>query len=139
MTSKEIRETITFSCDPKFKALISTKTHDLGYQTKSQLIRDALQFLFDSEKLLKGTSDAVTITALISVIYNHLDSVTLVEFLRVQHQSNVLFSSHFHMPSGDCLEILMIKDKAKSVKKLIQGLRGINGLKNISYRAITQS
>ncbi len=134
MTLKEIRETITFSCDPLFKKLLSTKMKDFGYQTKSQMIRDALQSFFDSEKMLERASDTDMIVTLISVVYDHHDSTTLEEYLRVQHQSNVAFSSHFHLPSGECIEILMINDQVKNVKKLIQELRGINGLKNISYR-----
>lgn len=134
MTLKEIRETVTFSCDPRFKKLLSTKKTEFGYQTKSQMIRDALQFFFDSEKMLERTSDTDMIVTLISVSYNHHNSTTLEEYLRVQHKSNVTFSSHFHLPSGDCIEILMINDQAKIVKKLIQELRGINGLKNISFK-----
>lgn len=136
MTSKEIRETITFSCDPRFKKLLTTKKRELGYRTNSQMIRDALLFFFSSENMLENISDADMIVTLISVVYNHHDSTTLEQYLRVQHQSNVTFSSHFHLPSGDCFEILMLNDKTKNVKKLIQKLRSINGLKNIAIKLI---
>jgi CopG family nickel-responsive transcriptional regulator len=134
MTVKEIRETVTFSCDPRFKKLLSKKKKEFGYQTKSQMIRDALRVFFDSENMLERISDADMIVTLISVIYDHHDSTTLEEYLRIQHQSNVTFSSHFHLPSGDCFEILMMRDQAKYVKKLIQELRSIKGLKNISFK-----
>ena len=136
MTLKEIRETITFSCDPRFKKMLSTKKRILGYRTNSQMIRDALLFFFNSENMLEKISDADMIVTLISLVYNHHDSSTLEEYLRVQHQSNVTFSSHFHLPSGDCFEILMLHDKARNVKNLIQELRSVNGLKNITLKVI---
>ncbi len=136
MTLKEIRETITFSCDPRFKKMLSTKKRELGYRTNSQMIRDALMFLFNSENMLEKISDTDMIVTLISLVYNPQDSSTLEEYLRVQHQSNVTFSSHFHLPSGDCFEILMLNDKARNVKNLIQKLRGVKGLQNISVKVI---
>ncbi|MHA1331133.1 MAG: ribbon-helix-helix domain-containing protein, partial [Candidatus Hodarchaeales archaeon] len=53
MSSNKTRETITFSCDPELKKLIEFKVRELGYQNKSQMIRDALQSFFESEEFLQ--------------------------------------------------------------------------------------
>lgn len=136
MTAKEIRETITFSCEPELHKLISAKKEELGYQTKSQMIRDALKKFFDSENVLEKAHDTDLIVTLISVVFNHHDSSTLENYIHVQHELNVSFSTHFHLPSGDCIEILLVKNRVSNIKKLIKNLRAINGLKDISYRII---
>jgi metal-responsive CopG/Arc/MetJ family transcriptional regulator len=140
MTSKSIRETITFSCEPEFKALISTKVKELGYQNKSQMIRDALQIFFESEETLDRISDKenTRLIALISVVYNHRDLKTIQKFMRVQHETDVAFSSHFHM-NHECLENFTIKDDAKAVRSFLQKLRSISGLKYISFRIISRN
>ncbi|MFX0050530.1 MAG: CopG family ribbon-helix-helix protein [Candidatus Hermodarchaeota archaeon] len=140
MTSKPIRETITFSCEPEFKSLISTKVTELGYQNKSQMIRDALQIFFESEDSLDRISskEKTKITALVSVVYNHHDLNTLQKFMQIQHQTDVAFSSHFHM-NHECLENFTIKDDAKTVRSFLQKLRAISGLKYISFRIISRN
>ena len=71
MANKGVRETITFSCDPGFKKLIKIKVNEFGYQNKSQMIRDALQQFFESEKGLENIPEAITIIAIITVAYDH--------------------------------------------------------------------
>jgi metal-responsive CopG/Arc/MetJ family transcriptional regulator len=139
MGIKGIRETITFSCEPDFKQLISTKVKELGYQNKSQMIRDALQSFFESETIINKVSDEVDITLVISVVYDHHDSSTLEEFICIQHKSNVAYSSHFHMPGRECLEIMVVNDKAKNARDFIKELRAITGLKYISIKAISRA
>ncbi|MFX0182054.1 MAG: CopG family ribbon-helix-helix protein [Candidatus Hodarchaeota archaeon] len=140
MTSKPIRETITFSCEPEFKTLISIKVKELGYQNKSQMIRDALQIFFESEETLDRIADQenTRLIALISVVYNHHDLNTIQKFMQVQHETDVAFSSHFHM-NHECLENFTIKDNAKAVRSFLQKLRSIGGIKYISFRIISRN
>lgn len=140
MVSKIIRETITFSCEPEFKTLISSKVKELGYQNKSQMIRDALQSFFESEETLNKITnpERTRITALISVVYNHSDLNTIQKFMEIQHETNIAFSSHFHM-NHECLENFAIKDDARSVSTFLQKIRSIGGLKYISFRIISRT
>ena len=140
MVSKVVRETITFSCEPEFKTLISSKVKELGYQNKSQMIRDALQGFFESEETLNKMTDPerTRITALVSVVYNHNDLNVIQRFMEIQHETNIAFSSHFHM-NHECLENFAIKDDAISVRTFLQKLRSIGGLKYISFRIISRT
>lgn len=137
MTQKGVRETITFSCEPKFKKLISAKVKEFGYRNKSQMIRDALQSFFESEKVINSISDTSEVTVIISVVYDHHDHKTVQQYLEAQHHSNVNYSSHFHMNKAECLENVIIKDRINNIRLLLMELRSIEGLKNVSLRLVS--
>jgi metal-responsive CopG/Arc/MetJ family transcriptional regulator len=139
MANKGVRETITFSCDPKFKELIKIKVNELGYQNKSQMIRDALQQFFESEKGLSNIPESITITAIITVAYDHHDQSSVSNFMDIQHSSDISYSFHHHMDNGECLENLIIHDKVKNVKKLLKLFRAVSGLKYISVQIVSRS
>ncbi len=136
MSDKGIRKTITFSCDPDFKELIIKKVEELGYQNKSQMIRDALQNLFESETALNHIKDNATITAIISLVYNHNDLGTVQLLLEAQHNSEVSYSYHHHMQQGECLENLIVHEEAKTIRELLKKFRSISGIKYISIQVI---
>lgn len=139
MVRKGLRETITFSCDPKFKKLITTKVKEFGYQNKSQMIRDALQNFFDSEKGLENIKDSNEITVIISVVYDHHDLNTISQFIEAQHELNLSYSYHHHMQPDECLENLIVKDEPKNVRLLLKKLRAITGIKYISFQLISRT
>ncbi|UCE15086.1 MAG: CopG family ribbon-helix-helix protein [Candidatus Heimdallarchaeota archaeon] len=139
MASKGLRETITFSCDPKFKKLITTKVKEFGYQNKSQMIRDALQNFFESEKGLENIEDSMKITVIISVVYDHHDLNTISQFIEAQHDLNLSYSYHHHMQPDECLENLIVKDEAKNIRFLLKKLRTIQGIKYISLQLVSRT
>ncbi len=139
MTQKGNRETITFSCEPGLKKLISTKVKEFGYQNTSQMIRDALQKFFESEEVLNSISENTEVTVIISVVYDHHDLNTIQQFIELQHHSNVGFSSHFHMTQKECLENLIITNTAKNILILLKNLRSLDGLKYISVRLVSRA
>ncbi|WP_455143146.1 CopG family ribbon-helix-helix protein [Candidatus Hodarchaeum mangrovi] len=139
MASKGNRETITFSCEPELKSLISNKVTDLGYQNQSQMIRDALQAFFKSERALEHIPNDSRVVTLVSVVYNHDDSIVVKEFISAQHESHITFSNHFHLEGKECLENLMVDDTAQNIKQFIKKLRSIAGLKNISISVISRT
>ncbi|MFX1516449.1 MAG: CopG family ribbon-helix-helix protein [Promethearchaeota archaeon] len=138
MSSKGVRDTVTFSCEPKFKKLISTKVKEFGYQNKSQMIRDALQNFFESEKGLENIEDTVKITAIISVVYDHHNLSTISQFIEAQHALNLSHSYHHHMHPDECLENLIVKDEVKNIRILLKKLRAISGMKYISLQLISR-
>jgi len=139
MASKGNRETITFSCEPELKTLIANKVIDLGYHTQSQMIRDALQAFFKSEKALEQIPNDSRVVTLISVVYNHDDLIVVKEFMSAQHESHITVSNHFHLEEKECLENLIVDDTAQSIKQFIRKLRSITGLKNISINVISRT
>ena len=140
MNRKGIRETITFSCEPRFKNLITTKVNEFGYQNTSQMIRDALQSFFESEEVLDSVTDSSTeITVIISVVYDHNDRKTIQKFFKVQHHSNVVFSTHFHLKKRECLENLIINDSVNNIRLLLKKLRLIDGMKYVSFRVVSRA
>ena len=139
MANKGIRETITFSCDPQFKELIQVKVKEFNYQNKSQMIRDALQRFFESEKGLENIPETTFITAIITVAYDHHDQASVSNFIEIQHSSKISYSFHHHMDNGECLENLIVNDDVSTIKKLLARFRTVSGLKYISIQVVSRS
>ncbi|MHA1215433.1 MAG: CopG family ribbon-helix-helix protein [Candidatus Hodarchaeales archaeon] len=139
MSSNKTRETITFSCDPELKKLIEFKVRELGYQNKSQMIRDALQSFFESEEFLQRMAGDLKIILLVSVLYDHDDLTTVKQFLSVQHESHVAYSTHHHITKEECLENLIVHDTVDNVREFLTRLRSIAGLKNVSVKVISRT
>ncbi|UCG01795.1 MAG: hypothetical protein JSW11_19590 [Candidatus Heimdallarchaeota archaeon] len=140
MNKRQIRETVTFSCESGFKDLLIKKGNELGYQNTSQMIRDALQNFFESEEMFDKISDSNTeITAIISVVYDQHDQKTMKKFIEVQHHFNVTFSTHYHMDTDECLENLIINDKIENVRSFLTQLRSIEGLRYTSIKFVSRT
>lgn len=138
MTEKTIRETITFSCDPEFKALVGRKQEELNYQTKSQMIRDALQNLFQKLEMLENIPNTKIITAIISVFYDHRSIETVQQFLHIQHSFHISYSFHHHLNHNECIETLIIRDEAENVKELVKEVHGISGTGSTTVQLVTE-
>jgi len=101
------------------------------------MIRDALKSFFESEEVLDNVTDSSKeITVIISVVYDHNDQETIRKFLEIQHQSNVVFSTHFHLKKRECLENLIINDSIQNIRLLLKKLRTIDGMKYISFKVV---
>lgn len=130
------REAVTFSAEPGFRKLLNKKTEELGYPNTSKMIRDAIQQFFESERNLRKTSGVVT--TLISVVYDHHDLETLMNYIELQHHSNIKFTSHFHVTEDECLEIILLTAPTTEILEFQKKLREIKGLKYVSLNLIAR-
>lgn len=114
----------------KFDELIARK----GYRSRSEAIRDLIR-----ENLVEREweEDRETIGTVTLVYDHHLRELPQV-LTHIQHLYHpaVISSLHVHLDEHNCLEVLVIRDKAKRIKEIADRLTSVRGVK---YGALTMA
>jgi CopG family nickel-responsive transcriptional regulator len=100
---------------------------ELGFMSRSELIRDAVrEFLREKKKLedVKGTVEGV-----ITLLYNHEVASKVSE---VRHRYMGIFRSFMHsdfnIDNCSCCEVLLFSGKAITIRKAYYELKAIKGV-----------
>jgi metal-responsive CopG/Arc/MetJ family transcriptional regulator len=123
-------EILSFSLTRDLVARLDALSSEIGYQTRSELIRDGVRLLLKKHEILegmKGTAEGVII-----LIYDH-DAETKVSALRHNFTDVIRSYTHcdFHVRSDRCCEILVFRGKAPRVHKVIDGLQAIKNVDEV--------
>jgi CopG family nickel-responsive transcriptional regulator len=109
----------------KFDGLIESK----GYANRSEAIRDLIRDTLvrrEWETALTETVGAITI------VYSH-DKRELTDTLTdLQHRyyDSVISSLHVHLDEHNCLEVIVVRGKARDIQAIADRLIGTKGVKH---------
>jgi len=109
----------------KFDALIDEK----GYSNRSEAIRDLIRNALVEEEWGSGNEETV---GTVSLVYDH-HTRDLSDKLTEQqhsHHKEIISALHVHLDAHHCLEVVVIKGKAKKIRKLAEELIGTKGVKH---------
>jgi len=101
----------------------------LGYSSRSEALRDLIREKLIDREWEAGDKETIGI---LSLVYNH-DVRDLGDILtKIQHNHiNVIISStHIHVDHHNCLEVIILKGKAKLLKKIASELQSTRGVKH---------
>ena len=101
-----------------------------GYSNRSEAIRDMIR----EELIKKEWSDAKsnkTQVGVAIIVYDHDAHDLSHKLMHLQHDSHdlVISTTHVHMDENNCLEVLLLKGKAKDISSLGKVLTSTNGVK----------
>lgn len=109
----------------RFDSLIAGK----GYRNRSEAIRDLIRDALVVEQWRKGSGEVV---GTISLVYDHHTrelSETLTD-LQHGHHREILSSTHVHLDAHNCIEVIIVKGAAPSIKAIADRLIGTRGVKH---------
>ncbi len=109
----------------RFDALIGKK----GYSNRSEAIRDLIRGSLVKEEWESSTEETV---GTITIVYSH-DMRELPDTLAdLQHHyhHSIISSMHIHIDGHNCLEVIVVKGKAKDIKAIADRLIGTKGVKH---------
>jgi len=109
----------------KFDALIDEK----GYSNRSEAIRDLIRNALVEEEWGRGNQSTV---GTVSLVYDHHTrdlSDKLTEHQH-SHHKEIISALHVHLDAHHCLEVVVLKGKAKNIKRLAEELIGTKGVKH---------
>jgi len=109
----------------RFDRLIKKK----GYASRSEAIRDLIRDSLVTEEWESSTAE---IAGTITLVYSH-DTRELSDNLNdLQHHYHQLIAStmHIHLDGHNCLEVIVVKGKAKDIKYVADRLIGTKGVKH---------
>jgi CopG family nickel-responsive transcriptional regulator len=109
----------------RFDSLI----HKKGYASRSEAIRDLIRDSLVKEEWESYTAETV---GTITLVYSH-DTRELSDNLNeLQHHYHNLVRStmHIHLDGHNCLEVIVVKGRAKDIKTIADRLIGTKGVKH---------
>ena len=103
--------------------------HKKKYTNRSEAIRDIIRDHLVSQEWLEGNSETV---GTITLVYNHESGDISERLVELQHQfCNFIISSiHVHLDKHNCLEVLVVKGKAKKIQEISDNLISSRGVKH---------
>jgi len=108
----------------KFEGKIMSK----GYTNRSQAMADLIR-----KSLVNVEWDASQgeVIGTVTLVYNHHRKNIVNRLIALQHKfhKGVLATTHIHMDKENCLEVLVVKGKAKKVREVYNQLTELKGIK----------
>lgn len=109
----------------KFDDLIASR----GYNNRSEAFRDLIRDELVERAWEQPNSDVV---GTVTLVYDHHVRMLNEKLTDLQHDHfhHILSTLHVHLDHDNCLEVLVVKGKASSVKKIADALISTKGVKH---------
>lgn len=108
-----------------------------GYANRSEAIRDLIRETLVREQWELGAEDAV---GTITLVYDHdtRDLSDKLTDLQHAHYESIVSTLHVHLDAHHCLEVLVLRGTARSLKEIADRLIGTRGVKHGTFSATTE-
>jgi CopG family transcriptional regulator, nickel-responsive regulator len=109
----------------EFESLCSAK----GYENRSEAIRDMVRNLLIENKLKEENTEGV---GTLTLVYNHHQRELEEKLTDYQHHhlNEIISSIHIHLTAHLCLEVLLLRGRAKEIRKVADGLIAAKGVQH---------
>jgi CopG family nickel-responsive transcriptional regulator len=110
----------------KFDEIIDEK----GYVNRSEAIRDLIRGELVQRQWSSSRSDEERVVV-VTLVYDHDSSSLAQKLTHIQHENHlaVVSSLHVHMDAHNCLEVLVLRGKAKDIMAIGESLVSTRGVK----------
>ena len=127
--TKIVRVGVTFP--PELLKELDEITEEMGYNSRSKAIQDAVTLFVSEQKLLlnqKGKKAGVLV-----MVYDHDVKGLEDELVESQHHHRSVINSvlHVHLSDKECLEAVAVKGDIEDIRKLAQELITRKGVKHV--------
>jgi len=109
----------------RFDKLVDEK----GYVNRSEAVRDLIRDALVEQVWEAGNEETVGTVTLVYDHHVHDLSDRLTE-QQHQHHREIISALHVHLDAHNCLEVLVVRGKATTVKKIADALIGVKGVKH---------
>ena len=108
-----------------------------GYTNRSEAIRDLIRESLVREQWELGTDEVV---GTLTLVYNHdvRDLSDKLTDLQHAHYKAIVSTLHVHLDAHHCLEVLVLRGKAKELKSVADRLIGTRGVKHGTFSATAE-
>ena len=109
----------------RFDSLIAKK----GYSNRSEAIRALIRDSLVMEEWESTTAETV---GTLTIVYSHdiRELTDTLTDLQHHHHNSIISSMHVHLDEHNCLEVIIVKGKAKDIKSIADRLIGTKGVKH---------
>ena len=109
----------------RFDELIKNK----GYTNRSEAIRDLVRKAIMESEIRAEKGEVI---GTLTFIYDHDvgDVTNRLVHLQHHHYAEISSTTHIHINKDLCLEVLIVRGKAKNVRKLADNIKALKGVKH---------
>jgi CopG family nickel-responsive transcriptional regulator len=109
----------------KFDSLCTAR----GYRNRSEAIRDMVRKLLIENALQQESTEGV---GTLTLVYNHHQRELEEKLTNYQHDhlNEIISTVHVHLSRHLCLEVLILRGKAKEIRKVADGLIATKGVQH---------
>ena len=109
----------------KFDALCAAR----GYKNRSEAIRDMVRGMLIENELREESAEGV---GTLTLVYNHHQRELEEKLTSYQHDHlhSIISTVHVHLSHHLCLEILILRGKARTIRKVADGLIATKGVQH---------
>ncbi len=109
----------------RFDELIGRK----GYANRSEAIRDLIRGALVEER---WAADNAKVAATVTLVYGHHAHGVQEHLGHIQHHhhAEVVSSTHVHLDNDNCLEVIIIRGRSRTVRTLAEELIATKGVKH---------
>jgi CopG family transcriptional regulator, nickel-responsive regulator len=110
----------------QFDRLIEQK----GYVNRSEAIRDLIRDNLVQREWSESSGSEERV-AVVALVYDHDSSSLAQKLAHIQHENHraVVSALHVHMDEHNCLEVLVLRGRARDVVAMGEGLVSTKGVK----------
>ena len=100
-----------------------------GYATRSEAIRDMIRGMLVEKELGDENTEGV---GTLTLVYNHHQRELEEKLTDYQHNhlASIISTVHVHLTRHLCLEVMLLKGKAKEIKAIADGLTATKGVRH---------
>ncbi len=126
---KETVSRFTVSLPPSLLGQLDDMARDKGYDNRSLAVADMIRAQLVEHREKFGDAE---IAGTITLVYDHHKKHVQETLTAIQHDHHdlILSTVHVHLDHHNCLEVLLVKGKAASVKKIAESLVATKGVKH---------
>jgi CopG family nickel-responsive transcriptional regulator len=108
-----------------------------GYTNRSEAIRDLIRDSLVREQWELGSDEVV---GTLTLVYNHevRDLSDKLTDLQHAHYRAIVSTLHVHLDAHHCLEVLVLRGKAKELKSIADRLIGTRGVRHGTFSATAE-
>ena len=107
-----------------------------GFANRSQAIAELIR-----DRLVKEewSSDQSSVIGTVTLVYDPSHHVLSHSLTKTQHAHHdaIISSQHIHLDEHNCLEVIVLKGRARDVKELADHLQAVKGIKHGQFLMTT--
>ncbi len=102
-----------------------------GYATRSEALSDLMRDSLVRARLQKHP-DVANVLGSLTLVYDHHATDLTDKMAEIQHNNHELVVSvlHVHISHDDCMEVIVLRGKAKGVRSMSDALLSLKGVKH---------
>ncbi|MBN2343467.1 MAG: nickel-responsive transcriptional regulator NikR [Deltaproteobacteria bacterium] len=101
-----------------------------GYNNRSEAVRDMIREELIKKEWKEADENAIQVAVAV-IVYDHDSHDLSHKLTHLQHNAHdlIISTTHVHMDENNCLEVLLLKGKAKHISALGNTLTSTSGVK----------